>query len=62
MDYDRARCPIDESRKDYDYSDPRANLYEVPDQIHKSQHTRGEYFSASRRLSRDQVHNRKAFR
>lgn len=42
--------------------DSRPNLNEVLDQIHKSQQTRGEYFNASRRLSRDQVHNRKAFR
>ena len=31
-------------------------------EIHESQRTRGEYFDASHRLSRDEIHDRKALR
>ena len=40
----------------------KRRISEILDEIHKSQQARGKYFTASHRLSRDEVHDRKAFR
>ena len=40
----------------------KRRMNEILDEIHKTQQARGKYFSASRRLSREEVHDRKAFR
>jgi plasmid stability protein len=40
----------------------KRRMNEILDEIHKDQQARGKYFSASQRLSREEVHDRKAFR